>query len=100
MPSLTEMFNTMHRDRINDAAQIVLWLQEWIDKNYESGDWDPGIYQTRQRASFTYCGIMLEISIDDICLWHSESDSEDEFNFESCRDKFIKHVETYRPFLK
>lgn len=78
---------------LSAAVDLCRQLQQWMDDINESG--------TVFRAGFTYVnGIgIYDVCIGDICVWHSQADSDDDFTFSFCVAALQESVADYAQFL-
>lgn len=76
---------------VERAFRVVKQLQDWSD--------DRDGLSLSHIAGVTCTEYSLDVFVGDVAVWSDNGDSIDELTFEYCRDAFLKHIASFRPFF-
>lgn len=87
------MINRIYAARYQKALAIVGQLQDWIDQRY-----NPTNNSTRYDIPFVMLqfgrgAAFIQITVNEISMYHSEVDDEADLDFTRCCNIWIKHVQ-------
>lgn len=76
---------------VEKAFRVVKQLQDWSD--------DRDGLSLSHIAGVTCTEYSLDLFVGDVTVWSDNGESIDELTFEYCRDAFLKHIASFRPFF-
>jgi hypothetical protein len=84
-PDLKAATNRLRIDceSLQQALAVAAQLDRYIDEHFQS---------TYPRPNVLISPATLSISIGDVCVWDSESDSSEELTFEYCLEFYRQHI--------
>lgn len=82
-------------EEIKQAVAVCTALQEWLDTLGSDKD-------ERMVAAFNWCAPygVFDLTIDELTVWHSQTDDVDDMTFEFCRSAFIDHCSAYADIVR